>query len=300
MKVWRGFGALLSAGMLLLSAVGLATAAPPTYTISVSKSADPANVPPTGGDVTFTTSVTGTGTGFFLAVVISESLAGCTVAGPFGDEPAGRGSGRLDGGETWTYTCTVAGVTPGTTSTATVHACHNEGSGCNQSAHDATGQGQVTVGMVTALTEVPPTEVPPTEVPPTEVPPTEVPPTEVPPTEVPPTEVPPTEVPPTEVPPTEVPPTEVPPTEVPLTELPPTNGPGSEAPSSEDAGSEPSFDQDVAAEVDSNATQPNTDSVVRRALSSGPNQSFWLIVGVLGLIVGAIVMVSPPGSLRRS
>ena len=45
---------------------------------------------------------------------------------------------------------------------------------------------------------------------------------------------------------------------------------------------------------------PDTDSVVRRALSSGPNQSVWLTVGVLGLLVGAIVMVSPSRTARRS
>jgi hypothetical protein len=375
MKVFRGFGALLSAGMLLLSAVGLATAAPPTYGISVSKSADPANVPPGGADVTFTTSVTATGDGFFLVVSVADSLAGCALAGPFGDEPSGPSAGRLDGGETWTYMCALADVAPGTVSTATVHACHNTGTGCNQAAHDATGQAQVTLGEGTAPTEVPPTEVPPTEVPPTEVPPTEVPPTEVPPTEVPPTEVPPTEVPPTEVPPTqvpptevppteapptevppteapptevppteapptEVPPTEVPPTEVPLTEVlptevppteapptevpptevpltevsptqaPPTGGPGSEVPSSDDPSQapssegpagDPSFEQDVAGVVDGGpVAQPDTDSVVRRVLSSGPNQSVWLIVGVLGLLVGAIVMVSPSRTARRS
>ncbi len=296
MKVWRGFGALMSAGMLLLSAVGLATAAPPTYAISVSKSADPANVPPSGGDVTLTTSVTGTGSGFFLVVSVADSLAACALAGPFGDEPAGPGAGKLDSGETWTYTCAVTDVVPGTISTATVHACHNTGDGCNQAAHDATGQAQVTLGVGTDPTEVPPTEVPPTEVPPTEVPPTEVPPTEVPPTEVPPTEAPLSEVPPTEVPPTEVLPTEIPGSQVPST----SDGPGNEPPSSEDTGSEPSFDQGVAAEVDGGAAQPDTDSVVRRAMSSGPNQSVWIIVGVLGLLVGAIVMVSPSRSDRRS
>jgi hypothetical protein len=294
MKVWRGIGALLSAGMLMLSAVGFAMAAPPTYTIGVVMSADPANVPPSGGDVTFTVLVTATGSGFFQAVSTSNSLAGCSIAGPFGDQPTGPSAGRLDSGETWTYTCSVTDVVPGTTSTGTVHACHNMGTDCNQAAHDATGQGQVTLGDGTEPTEVPPTEVPPTEVPPTEVPPTEVPPTEVPPTEVPPTEVPPTEVPPTEVPPTEIPPTEVPPTQAP-----PTDSPGSDVPSSEDPGSEPSFEGAVGGIVDSNATQPNTDSVVRRAMSSGPNQSFWLIVGVLGLLVGAIVLVSPPRSARR-
>jgi hypothetical protein len=118
---------------------------------------------------------------------------------------------------------------------------------------------------------------------------------------VPPTEVPPTEAPLSEVPPTEVPPTEVLPTEIPGSQVPSTSdGPGNEPPSSEDTGSEPSFDQGVAAEVDGGAAQPDTDSVVRRAMSSGPNQSVWIIVGVLGLLVGAIVMVSPSRSDRRS
>jgi hypothetical protein len=118
---------------------------------------------------------------------------------------------------------------------------------------------------------------------------------------VPPTEIPLGELPPTEVPPTDVPPTQALPTEAPGSQVPASSdAPGSDVPSSEDSGSEPTFVEDVAAAGDGNATQPNTDTVLRRALSSGPNQSFWLIVGILGLLVGAIVMVSPQRSVRPS
>ena len=122
----------------------------------------------------------------------------------------------------------------------------------------------------------------------------------MPPTQAPPTEVPPTQVPPTQVPPTDVPPTDAPPTDAPGSDVPSSSdAPGSDVPSSEGPGSEPSFDGEVGA-VGDGATQPNTDSVVRRAMASGPNQSFWLIVGILGLLVGAIVMVSPPRAANRS
>src|SRR4051794_14165733 len=138
-KLW---GAGLSAGIMLLGAVGWVSAAAPTYAISVSKTARPSTVPAEGADVAFTVWVTSTGSGFFQLVNVSDSLAGCTVSGPSGDVGS---DGKLSSGETWTYTCTVNGVMPDTTNIATVNACHNTSGSCNQSSHDATNQGEVTV-----------------------------------------------------------------------------------------------------------------------------------------------------------
>jgi hypothetical protein len=135
-------GALLGAGGLLLLAASATIAAPPTYTISVSKTASPASVPVSGGTVAFTVWVTGTGTGFFQTVSVTDPLAGCTIGAKV--ETSGDADDKLEQGETWSYSCTVNNVTPGTENTATVHACHNV-STCNQDAHDAQGQGAVTV-----------------------------------------------------------------------------------------------------------------------------------------------------------
>jgi uncharacterized repeat protein (TIGR01451 family) len=135
--------ALVGAGILTFAAVGAAVAVPPTYSINVTKTADPPTVPSGGASVTFTVWVENNGTGDLHTVDIVDSLAGCTVAFSAGDTNT---NGILDSGETWSYTCTVAGVTPQTSNTATVNACHNN-SDCNQQAHDAAGEGQVTVGL---------------------------------------------------------------------------------------------------------------------------------------------------------
>lgn len=135
-------GALLGAGGLLLLAASATIAAPPTYTISVSKTASPASVPVSGGTVAFTVWVTGTGTGFFQTVTVTDPLAGCTLGAAV--VTSGDSDDKLEQGETWSYSCTVGGVTPGTENTATVNACHDV-STCNNAAHDAQGQGAVTV-----------------------------------------------------------------------------------------------------------------------------------------------------------
>jgi hypothetical protein len=184
--------ALFAAVGLLSMATSAAIAVPSTYSISVSKTASPTAVPSSGGTVDFTVWVTATGTGFFQTVVVSDTMAGCTVAGPFGD--AGS-DGKLSPGETWSYTCTVANVHPGDSNTANVNACHSVAS-C-AAVHDATGSGSVTLDQGPDVSSAPATEAPPTEAPPTEAPPTEAPPTEAPPTEAPPTEAPPTEAVPT-------------------------------------------------------------------------------------------------------
>jgi len=135
--------ALMGAGVLTFAAVGAVLAAP-TYHITVTKTADPTSVPAGGGDVTFTVHVAADqGTAFFQGVNVSDSLVGCTLGAPTGDD----GDGKLEDGETWNYSCTVH-VTPGTTNTATVNACHDGSSGqCNNSNHNASGSGEVTVTL---------------------------------------------------------------------------------------------------------------------------------------------------------
>jgi hypothetical protein len=148
-----------------LAAASVALAAPPTYVISVDKTADPGSVPVTGGTVAFTVWVTGAGTGDLLTVAVTDDMVGCTLAGPFGDQPSGAGHGKLESGETWTYTCTVDNVMPGDTNTATANGCHDN-SAC-ASTHDTQDTGAVTLGEG----ETPPSQQPPSQAPPSEVPP---------------------------------------------------------------------------------------------------------------------------------
>jgi hypothetical protein len=189
---WRTkLGALLGAGGLLMLAASAVVAAPPTYTIDVTKSANPASVPIAGGSVVYTISVHNTGTGQFLVVNIDDGMVGCTLGVPTGDD----GDGKLEGGETWAYTCTVTGVTPGIQNTATVTACHDAGP-CNV-AHDATDTDSATVtGSEVPITE-PPTTEPPTTEPPITAPPITAPPVTAPPVTAPPVTAPPVTAPPT-------------------------------------------------------------------------------------------------------
>jgi hypothetical protein len=131
----KAFGALLGAGILALATVGTATAAPKTYTISAWLTASPDTVPSGGGSVTFTLHVTNTGTGDFNGndVVFSDDDAGCTLTGL---NPTGP-SDKLNSGETWTWSCTVANVAPNTTNTAHIDVCHN-GGGCGNAGAQAT------------------------------------------------------------------------------------------------------------------------------------------------------------------
>jgi hypothetical protein len=129
---------------MAFAAVASAGGGAPTYEISVTKEANPENVPATGGSVTYTIEVTGVGTGFFQAVEVEDGMAGCTLSGPTGDN-GGGGAGKLENGETWAYTCTVENVMPGDENTAEVFACHNGGE-CNSDNQDATDEASVTVG----------------------------------------------------------------------------------------------------------------------------------------------------------
>ena len=161
-------GALLGAGGLLLLAASATFAVAPTYAISVSKTAVPPTVPVSGGTVVFTVWVLNTGDGFFQTVNIVDSLGGCTLGAPV--KTGGDTDDKLETGETWAYSCSVDNVTPGTTNTATVDACHDVSS-CNQDAHNAEQQGSVTV-LEGQATQPPGTEPPGTQPPGTEVPPT--------------------------------------------------------------------------------------------------------------------------------
>ena len=135
--------ALVGAGLLTFAMVGATSAAAPTFGISVTKTADPAKVPAAGASVTFTVSVTNTsvgngGSADLAEVVVTDVFPGCTLAGgPSGNE-------KLAIGETWVWTCTVAGVKPGDKNTADVVACQNNGD-CGGT-HDAAGSASVTVG----------------------------------------------------------------------------------------------------------------------------------------------------------
>ena len=124
--------------------------------IEVSKTADPATVPAGGGDVEFTVSVTGTGTGFFNSVDVIDEMAGCTLEGPFGDQDGGAGADKLEQDETWTYTCTVEDVEPGTENEVSAFGCHDQSEPC-AGEHDATDVASVTVGLGSAPTD-PPTD----------------------------------------------------------------------------------------------------------------------------------------------
>ncbi|MBI2781635.1 MAG: hypothetical protein HYX55_07560 [Chloroflexi bacterium] len=162
---WRTkLGALLAAGGLVMLAASAVVAAPPTYTFDVTKTADPGAVPATGGDVEYTIWVENTGTGFFQTVVVDDGMAGCTLGAPTGDD----GDGKFEPGETWAYSCTVTGVTPGTQNTASVNGCHDL-SAC-VSSHDFTDTGSVTVTEGDPATQPPATEPPATNPPATNPP----------------------------------------------------------------------------------------------------------------------------------
>jgi uncharacterized repeat protein (TIGR01451 family) len=137
-------GALLGAGGLLLMAASatITFAAPPSFSISVSKTASPASVPSTGGTVAFTVWVTNDGPDFLQTVNITEPLVGCTLGAKV--ETSGDGDGKLETGETWSYSCSVPNVLPGTTNNVTVNACKDM-SACNNSAHDTQDTASVTV-----------------------------------------------------------------------------------------------------------------------------------------------------------
>jgi hypothetical protein len=159
MRTRDKLGALIGAGLLTVAlgstVFAVTPLAAPTYTVLVDKTATPDVVGAGGGDVLFTVTVQNTGTGSFAIVNVTDSLAGCTLSAPTGI----GAPNTLASGDTWTFTCTVTGVTPDTTNTATVYACHNNG-GCTNGSHDATGTASVTVTLDTEATLPPPTASP--------------------------------------------------------------------------------------------------------------------------------------------
>jgi hypothetical protein len=146
------FGALAGALLFTLAIASSAFAAAPEYSVSITKTANPTSVAAAGASVTYTVSVTNTGTGFFKVVNVSDDK--CTLSAPTGNPD--DGDSKFESGETWWYTCTVAGVKPGTKNTASVNACH-DGSvdSCNNSNHDATATASVTIGTVAAPAATP-------------------------------------------------------------------------------------------------------------------------------------------------
>ncbi|HEX8024631.1 MAG TPA: hypothetical protein VF484_00355 [Candidatus Limnocylindrales bacterium] len=158
MKKRMGLGALLGAGALVFAMSGVAFATAPAPHVTVTKDAFPESVPADGGDVQFTVHVQNDGTGAadLHTVVVGDNMVGCTLSGPTGDD----GDGILNVGETWDYTCTVTDVAPNTTNTATVNACKDSSPNCNSDKHDASGQGQVEVGLCEAECDVLPSSAP--------------------------------------------------------------------------------------------------------------------------------------------
>jgi uncharacterized repeat protein (TIGR01451 family) len=140
--------AATAGALLVIAALGPVAilAVPPEYSIDVSKSADPATLPATGGDVEYTVEVTNTGTAFFQVVNVADS--DCTLSAP--EEVSGDGDAKLDPGEIWAYTCTVEDVVPPHANTVTLNACHDGSVGeCNNDKHNAAGQAQATVTAAT-------------------------------------------------------------------------------------------------------------------------------------------------------
>ena len=251
--------ALLAAGSLVMALAAVTSAAPPTYGVTLTKSANPANVPSSGGTVVYTVSATATGTGFFGTVTVDDGMAGCTLGAPAGDTDT---DGNLDPGETWAYSCTVNNVMPGAQNTATVNACHNGSGACNQSSHDATATSNtVTVGQGPDITQPPATQPPATQPPATQPPATQP------------------------------PATQPPATQPPATQPPATQPPGTGAPTTD-----PNPTSEVDDDVD--ATMPSSDTAIGGDLAAPSSQS-WLLVLALGMLLASIVIATPSRTTRE-
>jgi len=309
MNARNRLAALLAAGSLVMAIVAVTSAAPPTYGISLTKSANPASVPAGGGNVTYSVTLVATGTGFFGTVNVNDGMAACTLSAPTGDSDADT---NLDPGESWVYTCTVNGVVPNTSNTATVAACHNGSGACNQTTHDASDSDTFTVTSC-GCTAPPPTAspAPPTATPvaPTATPvaPTDTlaPPTSTPvaPTDTP---VPPTSTPvaPTDTP---VPPTATPvaPTDTPApptgTVVPPTDTPapptGSSQASQAGIVTSAPTQNPTSGQEGVDVTPPTTDTNIDGA--ARPADKSWMLVISLGLLLASIVVATPSRTVRE-
>jgi hypothetical protein len=154
-RVLRRLGLIATGSLLALALLpGTMLAGGPEYAISVTKTASPTSLA-AKGSVTFTIKVENTGSGFFQGVNVSDSNASCAPSLTGGDD----GDGKLEEGETWTYTCTYD-VTPPATNTVTVNACHDKSTDqCNNANHDATDSASATVSKSGGTTAtLPPTD----------------------------------------------------------------------------------------------------------------------------------------------
>jgi uncharacterized repeat protein (TIGR01451 family) len=142
------FGALAGALLLTFAVASVASAAQPTYSISVTKSASTTSVPAAGADVTFTVWVTNTGTGDFNGLSVTDSNASCTY-----DGPVASGSNKFASGDAWKYTCTYK-VVPPATNTVTAAACHDNGN-CSSGNADVTATASVTITAAVTVTAKP-------------------------------------------------------------------------------------------------------------------------------------------------
>ncbi|HLX34712.1 MAG TPA: hypothetical protein VKR30_05645 [Candidatus Limnocylindrales bacterium] len=164
MRKGRWLGVLAGAGLLTLAAVGTVQATAPTYTLTVTKAADPATLPFGGGTTTYTITVDNTGTGDFHVVNVTDAncdtstLAWQSGTGSSTAGPSGTGSAAfLHGGDSWTFTCTRALTDPGTyDNTATADGC-TDGSvdECNNSSHAAEATSNDAQVVVLAATPAP-------------------------------------------------------------------------------------------------------------------------------------------------
>jgi len=273
MNVRTRIASLLAAGAMIM-AVGAVSAAPPTYTINLTKSANPANVPPSGGTVVYTVAVVATGTGSFGTVTVNDGMAACTLGARTGDTDS---DGNLDPGETWSYSCTVNNVTPGTQNTASVIACHNSSGSCNQANQDASDTDMITVGEGPAVTQPPATQPPATDPPVTDPPVTDPP--------------------VTDPPVTDPPVTDPPVTDPPVTDPPVTDPPATQAPAS--AAATPTFDAGVEDDGDTpDETEPSTDAIGGDG-EARPSDRSWMLVIALGMVLASIVIITPSTAIRQ-
>jgi len=166
----RRLGALIGAAVLTFAAVGSVSATAPTFSLTVTKAADPSTLPFGGGTTTYTITVHNTGTGDFHVVNVTDancdtgtlawqSGTGASTAGPSGSGAAAF----LHGGDSWTFTCTRALTESGTyDNTATADGCvDGSAAQCNNTNHAAGGTSND--AQVTVLGEgetLPPTAAP--------------------------------------------------------------------------------------------------------------------------------------------
>jgi len=159
-KTTRVLTTALGAVALSLLFVSAAFAAKPEDAVAVDKTTSAASFTGTSAAVTYTYKVSNEGTGFFMAVSVNDDKCAVDDATFTGDD----GDGKLEEGETWTYSCTAT-LTATTTNTVTVNACHDGSKDeCNNLNHNAGATDSATVTKVvpTAAPTLAPTAKPAT------------------------------------------------------------------------------------------------------------------------------------------